>query len=89
MWFYLTNAAPSSSRKIVTDFRCIYFVVRPHDLLCPYYEPLLWFMIQIFAGYIEELIAETTERCEFGEKQYSSNPPKTPNALASAYERPD
>jgi len=37
----LTNAAPSSSRKIVTDFRCIYFVVYPHDLLYPYYEPLI------------------------------------------------
>jgi len=31
--------------KILTDFRCIYFVVCPHDLLRPYYEPLLWFMI--------------------------------------------
>jgi len=34
-------------------------------------------------------MAETTERCAIGEKQYSSNPPKTPNTLASAYERPD
>jgi len=32
-------------RKIVIDFRWIYFVVRPHNLLCPYYEPLLWFVI--------------------------------------------
>jgi len=45
--------------------------------------------IQIFAGYIKELIAETTELVAIGEKQYSSNPPKTLNALASAYERPD
>jgi len=32
-------------RQLVADFRWIYFVVRPHDLLRPYYEPLLWFMI--------------------------------------------
>jgi len=42
---YLTNTAPWSSKKIVTDFRYIYFLVRPHGLLCPYCDPLLWFMI--------------------------------------------
>jgi len=44
-WFYLTNTAPSSSRKIVTDFMWIYFMVHPYSLLRPYYEPQLWFMI--------------------------------------------
>jgi len=39
--------APSSFRKFVTNFRCIYFVVCSHDLLSPYYEPLLWFMITL------------------------------------------
>jgi len=38
-WFYLTNAAQE-------NFDWFYFVVCPHNLLHPYYEPLLWFMIR-------------------------------------------
>jgi len=37
-------------------------------------------------GYIEELMAETTKHCTTGEKP---SRPKTPEALASAYKRPD
>jgi len=46
---FLQNTAGLSHifrRKIVTDFRRIYFVVCPHNLLRPYYEPLVWFMIK-------------------------------------------
>ena len=43
----------------------------------------------ILAGYIEELMEETAKRCTVGEKRDSSNAPKTLEALASVYKRPD
>ena len=44
-WFYLTNTAPSSSGKIEAGFRVILLCGPCLLLRHPYYEPLLWFMM--------------------------------------------
>ena len=42
----LSNATPASSKKIEASFRVIIFRGPCLLLGCPYYEPLLWFMIK-------------------------------------------
>ncbi|XP_065885779.1 uncharacterized protein [Dysidea avara] len=64
-----------------------------YDIVFPKYKKGGYIVKKVLVkptyGYIEELMAETAKRCTAGEKQDHSNAPKTPEALASAYERPD
>jgi len=46
-YYYLTNAATSLFKEFWLVLRWIFFMVRPHNLRRPYYEPLSGFMILI------------------------------------------
>jgi len=62
----LTNtmySTTSSSKEIVAGFRRIYFTVHPHNLLCPYYEPLLWLMINDLVNDIQSTVQLFADDC--------------------------